>query len=149
VTLTRRPKQESDREWVRDTHHVGYHDVIIRQFGGFSPEKQEHYFEQTWKRENLQILLKDGKPCGYTVIEENTDHIRIQELVLRPEFQKTGIGTIVLKEVFEDARAKHVPIKLNVLHENEARRLYARMGFVECGGNDVHTFMERPAEPKR
>jgi hypothetical protein len=43
-----------------------------------------------------------------------------------------------------EADGRGVPIQLSVERTSPARRLYARLGFLEIGGDDVRVAMERP-----
>jgi ribosomal protein S18 acetylase RimI-like enzyme len=66
--------------------------------------------------------------------------------VLHPDFQAQGIGTQVLLETIRRAQNLHVPVRLQVLHENErATRLYERFGFRECGTTASHRQMWLPS----
>jgi ribosomal protein S18 acetylase RimI-like enzyme len=86
--------------------------------------------------------LLDGTPCGYVSIEERDADIHVRELVLAPEFQGRHIGTTILQELIDRARARHVPIRLGTHHQNRAIYLYRRLGFHETGRTDTHVLLE-------
>jgi len=44
--------------------------------------------------------------------------------------------------VIEEARARHVPVKLGVLRENRALHFYEKLGFREIGRTEIHILME-------
>jgi ribosomal protein S18 acetylase RimI-like enzyme len=142
MRMTNRPALPSDTEFARQTHHAAYRDVVVRQFGNWDQALQDGFFDKDWAGAQFQILQCDGVACGYTSIEEHADCIHVCELVLLPEFQRRGIGACVLRETMERVRARHVPVKLGVLHRNLAINLYRRLGFQECGSTDTHTLME-------
>lgn len=142
MKITRRPAVDGDKPWLRDTHHETYHDLIAARWGRFDLEKANGYFEKTWTASGIEVLVCDDKPCGFAVIEKHPDHIRIGEIALRPAFQGQGIGTAVLRAVFDDAGKKGVPVKLRVMPQNKALSLYKRLGFRECGKDETHVLME-------
>lgn len=145
--ITRRIATEADTEFARKTHHAAYHDVIVRQFGNFDEKMQDDFFAKSWKPETHEILLSDGAEAGYCFIEHFPDHIFAHELVLSLEFQGKGIGSNLLKEVIEEAKAKNIPVKLQVLKENQAQHLYRKLGFKDTGITDTHIEMEfNPSE---
>lgn len=142
IKITKRPATEADTEFARKTHHVAYHDVIVRQFGVFDEKIQDEFFVKSWKPETYEILLSEGVKVGYSSIEHLPDYIFVHGLVLSPEFQGRGIGSKILKEVIEEAKKKNIPIRLQVLKENQAQHLYRRLGFRDIGLTDTHIQME-------
>jgi len=145
--VTKRMAIEADIEFARKTHHRAYHDVIVRQFGNFDEKMQDDFFAKSWKPETHQILMSGGSEVGYCYIEYFPDHIFAHELVLLPEFQGKGIGSKMLSKVIEEAKAKNIPIKLQVLKENQAQHLYRKLGFKDTGTTDTHIEMEfNPSE---
>jgi ribosomal protein S18 acetylase RimI-like enzyme len=50
-------------------------------------------------------------------------------IVLAARAQRRGIGSQLIGDLMEDARARGVPIRLSVLFNNPARELYERLGF--------------------
>jgi ribosomal protein S18 acetylase RimI-like enzyme len=57
------------------------------------------------------------------------DHDFLDVIALSPEAQRRGIGSQLIRELMEDARARGVPMRLSVLLNNPARGLYERLGF--------------------
>jgi ribosomal protein S18 acetylase RimI-like enzyme len=79
---------------------------------------------------------------GWLRTEDHPDHLRLDYLVLLPEYQRRGIGESIVRELLDRAAMLGVPVKLNVLHVNPARRLYERLGFRAVGSDDHRFFME-------
>jgi len=142
MRLTNRPALPSDAGFARHAHHAAYHDVVVRQFGSWDQPLQDEFFDKDWATGQFQILQCDGAPCGYISVVDHPDCVHVRELVVLPEFQGRGIGTAVLRETIEHARARWVPVKLGVLHRNQAINLYRRVGFTECGRTETHVLME-------
>jgi GNAT superfamily N-acetyltransferase len=51
-------------------------------------------------------------------------------IAVAPEQLGTGVGTLLLARLLDDARRIHRAIALSVRADNPAKRLYERMGFV-------------------
>jgi len=136
--ITYRPADPKvDLEFARRTHHAAYHDVVVRQFGSWDQEMQDRFFQQGWTRAPHQIVLLDEKPVGVISVEELDDHIFIHEIQIQPEFQKKGIGSRILSDQCAKARLIGKLVKLKVLRENDAKRLYERYGFVCCEESEI------------
>jgi ribosomal protein S18 acetylase RimI-like enzyme len=76
------------------------------------------------------------------MIDHLDDCIHLRELVVAPDFQHRGIGTHVLQETMNLARARGVVVRLGALNENRVLRLYSRLGFKESARTETHTLME-------
>lgn len=142
MNLSLRPVTDDDIEFGRETHHSAYHDVVVQQFGRWDQERQDGLFEQSWAAGPHLILLLDGAPCGYVGVDRHVDRIELRELVLQPEYQGRGIGSKFLRELQREARASGIPIRLEVLLQNRAHKLYTRLGFSQTGATDTHRQMK-------
>jgi GNAT superfamily N-acetyltransferase len=142
IKVTQRLATDADTEFARKVHHAAYHDVIVRQFGNFDEKMQDDFFAKSWKPGIDEILMSEDSEAGYCSIERSENAIIFHELVLLPEYQGKGIGSKVLQEVMEEAKTKNIPIKLEVLKENQAQHLYRKLGFKDTGSTDTHIEME-------
>lgn len=145
--IEKRPAQEKDNLFARETHHTAYRDVIVRQFGNFDQGMQDDFFDKSWKPENHEILLSNKQKIGYCSIDRYDNYFHVHELVLSPEFQGKGLGSKILNDLINEARDKKVSIKLQVLKENRAQHLYRKLGFQDIGTTDTHIQMEFNPDP--
>lgn len=77
----------------------------------------------------LQIVEAGGVPVGYIAVVHQPDHDFLDEIALVPEAQRHGIGTALVRAAMDEAGVRGVPLRLSVLVNNPARRLYERLGF--------------------
>jgi GNAT superfamily N-acetyltransferase len=140
--ITKRPASATDTEFARSVHHRAYRDVSVRQFGPWDEKAQDEFFADGWSAAAHEIILCDDVPCGYVCVEYRDSDIHVRELVIDPEVQGKGIGSHILREVIEHARARQVPVRLGTFHVNHAVNLYRRLGFREVGKTDTHVLME-------
>ena len=131
-----------DREFARKTHHAAYRDVVIKQFGSFDEKIQDQFFAESWNDRVHEIFMYNGESIGYESVEYLPEHIFVHELVLLPEFQGLRIGSLFLKKIQEEAKAKNVPVRLKVLKENSALEFYQKLGFKVTDSDEVHIKME-------
>ena len=140
--ITKRPASATDTEFARSVHHRAYRDVSVRQFGPWDEKAQDEFFADGWNAAAHEIISCDEVPCGYVCLEYRESDIHVRELVIDPEFQGQGVGSRILREVLEDARARRVPVRLDTFHVNHAVNLYRRLGFREIGKTETHILME-------
>jgi GNAT superfamily N-acetyltransferase len=89
------------------------------------------------------IVLLDEKPVGRFMLNRTDEEIRLVDLALLPEVYGKGIGTLLLKQVLDEAAATARPCRLRVLQTNlGAIRLYQRMGFVSISEDAIYVEME-------
>ena len=141
MLLERRPATSSDTEFARISHHEAYRDVVSRQFGAWDEVLQDRLFEEKWIPNQFEIVLCDGNPCGFLLVEDHPDHIYISEIVIAPQFQGRGIGSRLLNEEMQRGREAKSSLRLQVLRENRAIELYRRLGFKEYGTTETHIRM--------
>lgn len=140
--FTERCAEPSDHDFSREVHHAAYRDIVERQFGAWDIARQDAFFEAGWRPALTNILVLGGIACGYRVVEERPDELRLHELVIHPRYQGHGLGTAVLRRLMARAAERSLPLRLQVLRHNRARVLYERVGFQECGSTPTHLLME-------
>ena len=142
MNVTRRAATDADTPFAREAHHGAYREAVERQFGPWEEARQDELFGRDWADGEFEMLEVDGVPCGYVCIEEREKDFHVREIVVHPAYQGRGIGTAVLRETQERARAKGVPVVLGTFLTNRAAELYRRLGFRETGRSETHILME-------
>jgi ribosomal protein S18 acetylase RimI-like enzyme len=117
-------------------------EVFLRQ----QFEAQHSWWQQHYTSARFDLVLIDGVPAGRLYVDVWAREVRIVDIALVPEYRGGGIGTMLLRRVFDEGDAAGKPVSIHVEVFNPARRLYERLGFVEKGRHgDVYILMERPA----
>lgn len=96
----------------------------------------------TWRGLDDRIVSVDSQPVGRIALARTADEVWIVDLLIQPEHRSTGVGTAVLRTVFDEARRIGKPVRLHVNTTHRASRFYERLGFVKAGGSEVHHLME-------
>ncbi len=108
-------------------------------------QAQKRAYATQHPRAERSIVVIDGAPAGRIIVDRATHaggEIRLVDIALLPEHRGKGTGTALLTSLLAEARAARKPITLHVLRGSPAARLYARIGFVRSGGDDMYDAME-------
>ncbi len=93
--------------------HVATMKEYVAQTWGWDDAAQETYF-----RANSEVSV--------AVIE------------ILPQHQRRGLGSAVVKDIVSEAKSRGLPVTLQVLKVNPARKLYERLGFRIVGETETH-----------
>jgi ribosomal protein S18 acetylase RimI-like enzyme len=95
-----------------------------------------------------RIILIEDRPIGRLIVVRRDEEIRLADVALLPEHRDRGIGSILIKELIDEAKLSKKPIRLQVEKPNTgAARLYERLGFKLAGETLTHFQMEyRPSQ---
>jgi GNAT superfamily N-acetyltransferase len=91
------------------------------------------------------IVLRGDRPVGTLIANHTAGEIRLVDIALLPEHRGAGLGTGIIRRLQAEARASGRPLRLQVLKTNPAARLYARLGFIPTGGDEMRVEMASPA----
>ncbi|CAM4268635.1 GNAT family N-acetyltransferase [Paenibacillus xylanexedens] len=121
-----------------------------------SPENMKAYLEKAFNREQLETELSiadsqflfiyvNNKVAGYMKVNINdaqsedmgVESLEIERVYIKKEFQKHGLGKVLLHKAIEMAKEHHkTNIWLGVWEKNEnAIAFYEKMGFVQTGAH--------------
>lgn len=109
-------------------------------------ERQREVVENALDSGGMRMIAAEGAVCGWLHVLEGVDGIELHQLYVAPERQNRGIGSAILKDLQARAAAAGRPLRLNVLINNPARRLYERLGFRIERSDAVKHYMAWRAE---
>jgi len=113
---------------------------LVQQF-----EAQHAWWQEHYTGARFDLVLVDGVPAGRLYVDVWQREIRVVDIAMVPAHRGAGIGTMLLRRVFDEGDAAGKPVSIHVEIFNPARGLYDRLGFVEKGTHgDVYLLMERP-----
>ena len=134
---------EKTKDFLFSYHTLkeGMKEYYIKQFGSFQEEVELKYFQEEFLKFDFYILFWKKKKVGILSFL-NQESIFLNELILLPEFQGMGIGTILLKYFMNLATSSKKTLELEVLKVNKkALKLYQSLGFIKKGENETHSFL--------
>jgi len=95
---------------------------------------------------SLSVVTLDGVSVGRFRVVRDTESITLAGIQLLPEHQNKEIGSVLVKQLIEEAVEKGIPLQLAVEKNNpDAERFYRRLGFVQIDeGKDEYHLEYRP-----
>ena len=75
------------------------------------------------------VIVVGEVDAGILIVERLPNEVRLLMLCLLPSHQGRGIGCSLVSALQREAAARRVPLRLEVLKVNPARRFYERLGF--------------------
>ena len=133
---------EDDKHYFHALNRACYEEVIERQFGPWDEDHQNGTFEIKWPTQNFRKIFVEDALVGGVWIDDAPDFVQLREIQIHPDYQGRGIGTEVIRQELADAHAQGKRVRLRVLFQNHARRLYERLGFAVVDRNDHQYVME-------
>jgi GNAT superfamily N-acetyltransferase len=125
-----------------DLRGLGWSEDRISEFLEMQYEARRRLHENDYQNATDKIVLLDGKPAGYLLIERREDEIRCVDIALLPENRRVGIGTLLIRRLQNEARGVSKPLRLQLLRFNRAVTLLERLGFVRTSETGTHFQME-------
>jgi len=122
----------------------GQREVFVRwQF-----DMQRREYEARFPEAEYFVILINDEAAGRIWIGEEPQRIRLLDIALLPQFQNRGAGTALLRWLIDRAKTsektlRHMVFMLN----NDAHRLYERLGFVVIEDVGAYKHMEWSAPP--
>jgi ribosomal protein S18 acetylase RimI-like enzyme len=104
-------------------------------------EAQSAYYRANYPAASFQIIERDGWPVGRLYVDRWEKEIRIVDITVLPEFRGSGIGTQLLRELQNQARAAGKSLTIHVERFNRALAWYQRLGFEQVEDKGVYLLM--------
>lgn len=123
---------------------MGY---LVAQVWGWDDAWQRAHYDAHFDPSRARIVVVDGADVGVVVVEWQADAAFIAGIEILPAYQGRGLGAAIVRDVIAEAAASGLPVTLQVLKINPARRLYERLGFTITGETETH-YQMRAALPE-
>ncbi|MGH9604586.1 MAG: GNAT family N-acetyltransferase [Terracidiphilus sp.] len=88
------------------------------------------------------LCLEDGTPVGRSLVDRQTDCYHCIDLAVLPGYRNRGVGAWAIRQIQHLAALESVVLRLHVLKNNPALRLYERLGFLRVSGDEMSYEME-------
>lgn len=110
---------------------------LLHQFNA-----QKVHYEREYPDCHFDMLEIDGQPIGRLYLDPRETHLHIVDISIAPAYRNRGIGTLLLQEIIDQARASSRAVGIHVEYNNPARSLYDRLGFRQLRSSGVYHYME-------
>lgn len=136
------PAEAGDRPWVDELRRSVSAELFESTFGGWDEARHRRHCAACWERGGIWLVVVEGRRSGVLQLEERDGEVEICEIQIARGQQNQGLGTRLIEDVLAKARISGSAVVLRVGHKNEdAQRLYARLGFVATGSTASHVLM--------
>jgi ribosomal protein S18 acetylase RimI-like enzyme len=142
MQISLRPATEDDYDFLWWLHCATMRPYVEKTWG-WDEQWQAEYFRDRFDPTTRQVVEGDGAPIGCISAERRGDRIFLGVIEIAPDHQDRGIGTKLIRGFLDEADGRGVPVELQVIKVNPARRLYERLGFVVMGKTETHYLMRR------
>lgn len=133
-----RPATHADCDWMWKLKSLTMRSHVEETWGTWDDATQEAHFRGTFLPANFSAIVSGGQAVGLLHVERTSSEIFLANLQLHPSAQNQGLGSAVVRELCAEAKARSVPLRLQVLKVNPARRFYDRLGFTVTGETASH-----------
>lgn len=126
--ISMRQGDPADMDWLYRTFKLTMQGFIAQTWG-WDELMQEHSFYHNLPAKTFAIAATGDGDAGALNLREKADHIWLEMVIVLPEYQRRGIGRLLLEYAQRQARKAHKPLRLSVLKLNPAHEFYRHMGF--------------------
>jgi len=104
----------------------------------------QHNHYQTHFANAIDNIILDRKSnrVGRLIVHQTSEELRLVDISIMPDSQRSGIGSSILNDTIEKARAAALPLRLHVAKDNPALNWYLKSGFRETGASDFNYQLE-------
>jgi GNAT superfamily N-acetyltransferase len=136
--------EEADAEAFAALRVLAMRDSLER-VGRFDPQRARERFLSNFVPEFTRHILVEGSRAGVVVVKPDDDGWVLDHLYVDPCYQRRGVGAAVLAEVFAEADAKGMPMRVTALRGSDSNRFYVRHGFKLVQEAEWDNYYLRPA----
>lgn len=148
-----------DREFLRrlyasirweELEPTGWPEAARLAFLSQQFELQDHHYKTHYAGAAFAIITEAGVPIGRLYLHQGPTDLRIMDIAFLPSHRGLGLGSALLRAVFDLGRAAGTNVSIHVEMFNVgARRLYERLGFVQTEDKGVYLRMDWSPEGVR
>jgi ribosomal protein S18 acetylase RimI-like enzyme len=102
---------------------------VIAAGGNWKEEPRRREAAEDSVNPGASVIVVGAVDVGILIVERLPHEVRLLMLCLLPSHQGCGIGCSLGSALQREAAARRVPLLLDVLKVNPARRFYERLGF--------------------
>jgi ribosomal protein S18 acetylase RimI-like enzyme len=152
--ITRRPVGEPDLEFLFDLYASTRTQELAMT--PWTPEQKAQFltmqfqaqidgYRHAYPKAIHQIIAANGRPAGRLYLSTEADRLHILDITIAPELRNTGIGSVVIGEILEEADRESKSVTIYVESFNPSLRLFLRLGFQVVSQDSFQLLLERSA----
>ena len=92
------------------------------------------------------LCTADGTAVGRILVDRKPECLHVMDVAVLTAYRNRGFATQALQQIKDEAGKASLPVRLRVMQNNPAERLYQRLGFTQVSRDEISLNMEwRPA----
>lgn len=105
-------------------------------------EAQHEAYTTNYPGATLDLVVVDHTPVGRLYVYRTSNEIRIIDIAIVEGQRRRGIGSMLLRQLLDEAARSERSLTIHVEKNNPALALYERLGFRAVEDKEVYWFME-------
>lgn len=156
MTITLRQVRETDDTFLfelyastreRELQQVPWSDAQKHSFLQMQFAAQKSSYAATHSEATHEIICRDGEAVGRLYLTQLPERFHILDITIAPTRRNEGIGSVILKQVMEQADRAGKPVTIYVETFNPSQRLFERLGFQSASVTGFHVLLQWPPAP--
>ncbi|HBX36006.1 MAG TPA: hypothetical protein DEG76_01305 [Pseudohongiella sp.] len=127
ITLHYKKAAPKDMDWAYQLFRTVMRQYIADTWG-WDELFQRHSFEENIPASSFTMISHNDQDIGGYSLKSEADHLRLEMLLIHPDWQRNGVGTAVMERLFSASRQQQKTLRLNVLKANPAYNFYLKLG---------------------
>jgi ribosomal protein S18 acetylase RimI-like enzyme len=153
MTISLRPYRADDQDFLfrlyasTRLHEIapfGWPEAQQEAFLRMQFTAQQRWYAMTFAQAEHHIVEQDGVAIGRLMLSHEKPAATLIDIALVPERRRLGIGSRLIQQLIQQCDEEKLTLRLQVLRDNPALRLYERLGFTRTGEDQIYIQMERP-----
>jgi ribosomal protein S18 acetylase RimI-like enzyme len=141
LAVTTRPMDEDDAMLLFELYasaraeelsRTGWKTPQQRHFFRMQAQIQEQHFARHYDHLDRRTICINGFSAGRLLVDRTPTGFTIVDIGLLPSFRGRGIGSILIRDLLDEAAELDVTVQLSIPKQNPAVRLCERFGFGEA-----------------
>lgn len=145
--ISYRPKRDADRAFLAHVYATTRAEEMA--LVPWTPEQKAQFLEMQFNAQAFHydthypgcaflVIEQGGEPIGRIYIDRRAHEICLVDIALVPERRGGGLGTELIQEILDEARAAGKSVLIHVERYNRALRLYERLGFKPVAEDGIY-----------
>jgi ribosomal protein S18 acetylase RimI-like enzyme len=130
VNVTLRPANSDDAPLFYRVIDLTMRDFILATWGRWDEERVQRESQEHSRLSHAQIIQVNNVAIGVLRVARYPSHLQVEQLYLLPQYQRLGIGSEIMNKIIAEAAELRIPVRLQVMAVNPAKRFYEHLGFV-------------------
>jgi GNAT superfamily N-acetyltransferase len=119
-------------------------EFIITTWGAWNESRVQSESHKYSISPNARVIQVGDMAAGVFLVERRyPTHIQLAHIYLLPEYQRLGIGSVLIDSIVIEASQSNLPIRLHVMAVNPAKKFYEQFGFVVTEATPDLFFMQK------